>query len=147
MNENYRILLQARKALRALKGLVKLQALVRGYLVRKCAAETFHSMQALIRAQTSVRSQRINRNNILHPRHSLVRRTIHSIILLSILSYLVKLMFLVYNRRNLMIREAISIAREYQSLSRNIATTTRTMRPVPRLLRLTLTRQSQDRGD
>ncbi|CAN7011144.1 unnamed protein product [Brassica rapa subsp. trilocularis] len=61
----------ARKALRALKGLVKLQALVRGYLVRKCAAETFHSMQALIRAQTSVRSQRINRNNMLHPRHSL----------------------------------------------------------------------------
>ncbi|CAH8388389.1 unnamed protein product [Eruca vesicaria subsp. sativa] len=63
----------ARKALRALKGLVKLQALVRGYLVRKRAAETLHSMQALIRAQTSVRSQRINRNNMLHPRHSLER--------------------------------------------------------------------------
>ncbi|KAG2315777.1 hypothetical protein Bca4012_066627 [Brassica carinata] len=63
----------ARKALRALKGLVKLQALVRGYLVRKRAAETLHSMQALIRAQTSVRSQRINRNNMLHPRHFLER--------------------------------------------------------------------------
>ncbi|KAL9291622.1 putative IQ motif, EF-hand binding, P-loop containing nucleoside triphosphate hydrolase [Arabidopsis thaliana] len=63
----------ARKALRALKGLVKLQALVRGYLVRKRAAETLHSMQALIRAQTSVRSQRINRNNMFHPRHSLER--------------------------------------------------------------------------
>ncbi|CAF2101051.1 hypothetical protein HID58_019374 [Brassica napus] len=63
----------ARKALRALKGLVKLQALVRGYLVRKRAAETLYSMQALIRAQTSVRSQRINRNNMLHPRHSLER--------------------------------------------------------------------------
>ncbi|XP_047318374.1 protein IQ-domain 26-like [Impatiens glandulifera] len=48
----------ARKALRALKGLVKLQALVRGYLVRKQAAATLHSMQALIRAQVSVRSQR-----------------------------------------------------------------------------------------
>ncbi|KAF3509281.1 hypothetical protein F2Q69_00003590 [Brassica cretica] len=65
----------ARKALRALKGIVKLQALVRGYLVRKRPAETLHSMQALIRAQTSVRSQRINRNNMLHihPRHSLER--------------------------------------------------------------------------
>ncbi|CAE5967507.1 unnamed protein product [Arabidopsis arenosa] len=63
----------ARKALRALKGLVKLQALVRGYLVRKRAAETLHSMQALIRAQTSVRSQRINRNNMFNPRHSLER--------------------------------------------------------------------------
>ena len=55
--------------------------------------------------------------------------------------------WLIYNRRDLMIQEARSTAREYQSLSRNIATTTRTMRPVPRLLRLTLTRQSQDRGD
>ncbi|CAA7018192.1 unnamed protein product [Microthlaspi erraticum] len=63
----------ARKALRALKGLVKLQALVRGYLVRKRAAETLHSMQALIRAQTSVRSQRINRNNMFLPRNSLER--------------------------------------------------------------------------
>ncbi|KAL9330117.1 hypothetical protein ACSQ67_005120 [Phaseolus vulgaris] len=48
----------ARKALRALKGLVKLQALVRGYLVRKQAAATLHSMQALIRAQATVRSKK-----------------------------------------------------------------------------------------
>ncbi|XP_026448981.1 protein IQ-DOMAIN 14-like isoform X1 [Papaver somniferum] len=48
----------ARKALRALKGLVKLQALVRGYLVRKQADATLHSMQALIRAQLTVRSQK-----------------------------------------------------------------------------------------
>ncbi|XVF49095.1 hypothetical protein PTKIN_Ptkin03bG0241000 [Pterospermum kingtungense] len=48
----------ARKALRALKGLVKIQALVRGYLVRKQATATLHSMQALIRAQATIRSQR-----------------------------------------------------------------------------------------
>ncbi|KAI3967435.1 hypothetical protein MKX01_012245 [Papaver californicum] len=48
----------AKKALRALKGLVKLQALVRGYLVRKQADATLHSMQALIKAQLTVRSQK-----------------------------------------------------------------------------------------
>ncbi|KAE9621391.1 putative IQ motif, EF-hand binding protein [Lupinus albus] len=52
----------ARKALRALKGLVKIQALVKGYLVRKRAAATLHSMQALIRAQSTVRSQRARRS-------------------------------------------------------------------------------------
>ncbi|CAL0326029.1 unnamed protein product [Lupinus luteus] len=52
----------ARKALRALKALVKIQALVKGYLVRKRAAATLHSMQALIRAQATVRSQRACRS-------------------------------------------------------------------------------------
>ncbi|XP_021990049.1 protein IQ-DOMAIN 14 [Helianthus annuus] len=53
---NFRAYL-ARKALRALRGLVKLQALVRGFLVRKKAAATLYSMQALHRAQTAARSQ------------------------------------------------------------------------------------------
>ncbi|CAH1422675.1 unnamed protein product [Lactuca virosa] len=52
----------ARKAFRALKGLVKLQALVRGFLVRKRAAATLHSMQALIRAQAAIRSERARRS-------------------------------------------------------------------------------------
>lgn len=41
----------ARKALRALRSLVKLQALVRGYLVRKQATTTLHRLQALMRLQ------------------------------------------------------------------------------------------------
>ncbi|XP_028756204.1 protein IQ-DOMAIN 14-like [Neltuma alba] len=59
----------ARKALRALKGLVKIQALVRGYLVRKRATATLYSMQALIRAQTAVRSQRARRSISKGNRH------------------------------------------------------------------------------
>ncbi|KAG0496317.1 hypothetical protein HPP92_001008 [Vanilla planifolia] len=49
----------ARKALRALKGLVKLQAVVRGFLVRKQAAATLRSIQALLTAQARARAQRI----------------------------------------------------------------------------------------
>lgn len=41
----------ARRALRALRSLVKIQALVRGYLVRKQAAMTLHRLQTLMRLQ------------------------------------------------------------------------------------------------
>ncbi|GER56199.1 IQ domain-containing protein [Striga asiatica] len=51
----------ARRALRALKGLVKIQALARGFLVRKQAAAVLHSMQALMRAQESVRALKARR--------------------------------------------------------------------------------------
>ncbi|XVE65958.1 hypothetical protein DITRI_Ditri08aG0042100 [Diplodiscus trichospermus] len=49
----------ARKALNALRGLVKLQALVRGHLVRKQATATLKCMHALITAQARARGQRI----------------------------------------------------------------------------------------
>ncbi|XP_042519525.1 protein IQ-DOMAIN 17-like [Macadamia integrifolia] len=49
----------ARRALRALKGLVKLQALARGYNVRKQAKMTLQCMQALVRVQTRMRDQRL----------------------------------------------------------------------------------------
>ncbi|KAL8056077.1 hypothetical protein ABFX02_04G096200 [Erythranthe guttata] len=47
----------ARRALRALKALVRLQAIVRGRLVRKQAAVTLRCMQALVRVQARVRAQ------------------------------------------------------------------------------------------
>jgi hypothetical protein len=51
--------LQARKALCALRGLVKLQALVRGHLVRRQASHTLRCMQALVAAQNRARAARL----------------------------------------------------------------------------------------
>ncbi|MBA0797303.1 hypothetical protein Gohar_008018 [Gossypium harknessii] len=49
----------ARRASRALKGIVRLQALVRGRQVRKQASVTLRCMQALVRVQARVRARRV----------------------------------------------------------------------------------------
>ncbi|OEL33076.1 hypothetical protein BAE44_0005904 [Dichanthelium oligosanthes] len=48
----------ARRALKALRGIVRLQALMRGRLVRKQLAVTLKCMHALLRAQERAREQR-----------------------------------------------------------------------------------------
>ncbi|XP_042436955.1 protein IQ-DOMAIN 19-like [Zingiber officinale] len=68
----------ARKALCALRGLVKLQALVRGHLIRKQAAAALRCMQALVTAQERARLQRIQMaedSPIIQQRKSIHRRS------------------------------------------------------------------------
>jgi hypothetical protein len=51
--------LQARRALRALRAVVRLQAIFRGRQVRKQAAVTLKCMQALVRVQARVRARNV----------------------------------------------------------------------------------------
>ncbi|KAE8800030.1 protein IQ-DOMAIN 14-like [Hordeum vulgare] len=71
----------ARKALCALRGLVKLQALVRGHLVRRQASNTLRCMQALVAAQNRARTARLrlldDERPLRTPRMTPTRRSPH----------------------------------------------------------------------
>lgn len=52
-------LFQARRALRALRGLVRLKSLIHGKCVRRQATSTLQSMQTLARLQYQIRERRL----------------------------------------------------------------------------------------
>ncbi|ONK59384.1 uncharacterized protein A4U43_C08F5880 [Asparagus officinalis] len=54
----------ARRAFRALKGIIRLQALVRGHLVRRQAIVTLHSMLGLIKLQAVVRGSKVRSSGL-----------------------------------------------------------------------------------
>lgn len=49
----------ARRAFRALKGIIRLQALIRGHLVRRQAVATLRCMHAIVRSQALIRGRRV----------------------------------------------------------------------------------------
>ncbi|XP_051117836.1 protein IQ-DOMAIN 31-like [Andrographis paniculata] len=49
----------ARRAFRALKGIIRLQALIRGHLVRRQAVATLHCMRAVVKLQALARGRRV----------------------------------------------------------------------------------------
>lgn len=57
-------MLQARRAFQALRGIIRLQALIRGHLVRKQAVATLHCMQGIVRMQAIIRGIRVRRSDI-----------------------------------------------------------------------------------
>lgn len=51
--------MKARRAFRALKGIIRLQALIRGHLVRRQAVATLRCMQGIVKLQARIRGRKV----------------------------------------------------------------------------------------
>lgn len=57
-------LVKARRAFRALKGIIRLQALIRGHLVRRQAVVTLCCMYGIVKFQALARGLKIRKSNV-----------------------------------------------------------------------------------
>ena len=144
--------IQARKALRALKGLVKIQALVRGYLVRKRVAATLQSVQAMIRSQAVARSVRARRSmdkeNRFHPESPSRKYVVKNWSLFNLFSFNISHIFcsnfFSCSSNCLMKQEIINVAIEGQPYT--LRSPGMDLMRAQKLLRLTLAWPIQDAG-
>lgn len=56
--------MKARRAFRALKGIIRLQALIRGHLVRRQAVVTLYSMLGIVKLQALVRGRKVRQSKL-----------------------------------------------------------------------------------
>lgn len=84
--------MKARRAFRALKGIIRLQALIRGHLVRRQAVVTLCCMYGIVKLQGLVRGQRVRQSDVgfeIHEKFNLLKLQV-------IFSNLISLYIIVY---------------------------------------------------